>query len=124
MEENEKKERNFHADDFFRFYVILLANIGLVGAQMQTADYPKGYQAKFDCYQVADKAERKITRFPYLNPSAWEATASGEALPNGSVVIMEDHQARLGADALLRMPQGRGRSRLHVVHVLRSSEAG
>jgi hypothetical protein len=59
---------------------------------------PADYQTRFVRYSMVDKAERKIIRFMYVNPAAFEALKKGEASPDGTILIMEDHAARLGPD--------------------------
>ena len=59
---------------------------------------PADYQAGFIRYATVDKPERKIIRYLYVNPEAFAAARPGVGLPDGTVMIMEDHAARLGAD--------------------------
>jgi hypothetical protein len=59
--------------------------------------YPEGYQDEFIEYLRVDRPDRKIVRFMYVNPAAHEAAQPGEPLPDGTVLVMEDHKARLGA---------------------------
>ena len=59
---------------------------------------PTDYQTRFVRYATIDKAERKIVRFMYVNPEAAAAAKKGEPFPDGSVLVMEDHAARLGPD--------------------------
>ena len=49
-------------------------------------------------YATVDKPERKIVRFLYVNPEAFAAAKKGTPAPDGTVLIMEDHAARLGPD--------------------------
>lgn len=59
---------------------------------------PTGYQANFVRYTTVDKPDRKIIRYLYANLEAFAAAKKGEPLPNGTVLIMEDHAVRLSAD--------------------------
>ena len=69
---------------------------------------PANYQSTFIRYAAVDKPDRKIIRYLYSSPDAFMAAKKGEPLPNGTVLIMEDHAARLGPDgAPLLDQQGR-----------------
>jgi len=59
---------------------------------------PSDYQTRFIRYATVDKPERKIVRFLYVNPEAFAAAKKGTPAPDGTVLIMEDHAARLGPD--------------------------
>lgn len=60
--------------------------------------YPQGFETGFLRYATRDKVERKIVRFFYVNRDAFQAAQPGAPLPYGTVLVMEDHEARLGAD--------------------------
>lgn len=60
--------------------------------------FPADYATRFIRYATVDKAERKIIRYLYVNPESFAAAKKGEPLPDGTVLIMEDHAARLGPD--------------------------
>lgn len=60
--------------------------------------WPADYQNRFIRYATVDKPDRKIVRFLYVNPEAFAAARPGAPLPEGTVIIMEDHAARLGPD--------------------------
>lgn len=60
--------------------------------------FPDGYAENFVEYIRIDRPDRKTVRFMYVNPEAHAAAAPGAPLPAGTVLIMEDHKARLGAD--------------------------
>lgn len=76
-----------------------LAVLPAVVAVAGTEDvaYPRGFETGFLRYATVDKAERKITRFFYINREALEAASAGAPLPYGTVLVMEDHAVRLGA---------------------------
>jgi hypothetical protein len=74
----------------------------------QNVELPTEYQTRFIRYATVDKADRKIIRYLYVNPEAFAAAKPGQPLPYGTLIIMEDHPARLGADgAPLVDQQGR-----------------
>lgn len=60
--------------------------------------YPQGFETGFLRYATRDKPDRKTVRFFYVNRDAFQAAQPGAALPYGTVLVMEDHKARLGAD--------------------------
>ena len=69
---------------------------------------PDAYQTRFVNYLDVDRYDRKRVRKMYVNPEALEAAVAGEPLPDGTVLIMEDHDARTDADgALIFGPDGR-----------------
>lgn len=59
---------------------------------------PPDWETRFIRYATVDKAERKIIRHLYVNPEAFAAARPGRPLPDGTVIIMADTRARLGAD--------------------------
>ena len=69
--------------------------------------YPEGYQGGFVLYNQVDRPDRKIVRFMYANPDAVERARPGEPLPHGTVLIMEDHKARLEGERVATDAQGR-----------------
>lgn len=60
--------------------------------------FPAGYATDFIRYATVDKLERKIIRFLYVDPASFAAAKPGQPLPYGTVIVMEDHAARLGPD--------------------------
>ena len=74
---------------------IMLATTAAAGPEK--VSYPEDYEDKFIEYMRVDRPDRKIVRFMYVNPAAHEAAQPGEPLPHGTVLVMEDHKARLGA---------------------------
>lgn len=70
--------------------------------------FPAGFGRDFIRYAVIDNADRKIIRSLFVNPEAFATARPGEALPHGTVLVMADSRARLGADgAPLRDLDGR-----------------
>ena len=69
---------------------------------------PENYQARFVNYLDVDRIDRKRVRKMYVSPQADAAAKAGEDLPDGTVLIMEDHDAKLDADGnLVRDADGR-----------------
>jgi len=58
---------------------------------------PDNYQAEFINYLDVDRLDRNRVRKMYVNPAALDAAVAGEPLPDGTVLIMEDHDAELAA---------------------------
>lgn len=63
-----------------------------------TVKLPSDYQANFVKYMDVDRYDRKRVRSMYVNRAAFEAAVAGQPLPSGTVLIMEDHNAKLGDD--------------------------
>jgi hypothetical protein len=57
--------------------------------------YPRDYRAKFVVYGTVDRPDRKIVRMFYVNPEAVQVASPGQPLPFGTVLIMEDHKAKV-----------------------------
>lgn len=51
----------------------------------------------FQLYDKVDKVDRKIVRYLYINKDALAKVMPGEPLPNGTVLLMEDHEVALEA---------------------------
>ena len=66
-----------------------------VHAGTEEVALPADYQTDFVRYEVVDRLDRKKARFMYMNADAWAAAEPGQPLPDGTVVIMEDHDIRL-----------------------------
>lgn len=64
----------------------------------QNIDLPSDWQQRFIRYATVDNAARKIIRNLYVNPDALAAARPGQPLPYGTLIIMADQRARLGAD--------------------------
>lgn len=63
---------------------------------------PENYQATFVNYLDVDRFDRKRVRRMYVSPEAHAAVAAGDPMPDGTVLIMEDHDAVLNADETFR----------------------
>ncbi len=59
---------------------------------------PEKYSSDFVLYNKVDRPDRKRVRFMYVNPEAHAQAKPGEMLPEGTVLVMEDHDAVVGAD--------------------------
>ena len=74
----------------------------------QNIALPVGWEARFIRYATLDNPTRKIVRNFYVNPEAFAAAKPGAPLPDGTLIILADNKARLGADgAPLLDQQGR-----------------
>lgn len=80
----------------------------LAVAGFEEVKFPAGYRADFVRYAVIDKPKKKKVRYFYVNPDALAKARGGAALPDGTIIIMEDHPAELDAQgALVLDKQGR-----------------
>lgn len=61
----------------------------------ERVEFPTGYRDVFVEYLRIDRPDRKTTRFFYVNPDALSAAVPGQELPQGTVLIMEDHKVLL-----------------------------
>lgn len=57
-------------------------------------DYPRG----FTMYQTVNRPDINQVRYLYANEVALRAAREGRALPDGSVLVLEQHAARMGED--------------------------
>jgi hypothetical protein len=80
--------------------VLAVIGAGWVLAGTEKVSFPDGFRSQFVRYTTVDKPERKppIVRFMYVNPAALAAAKPGQAAPHGTVIVMEDHRAKLDAD--------------------------
>lgn len=83
-----------------------------VGAQAgpERVSFPTDYRTTFVEFIRIDRPDRGITRFFYVNPDAMEAAMPGEDLPQGTVLIMEDHKVVVDGDGD-PVPDAQGRFR-------------
>lgn len=85
--------------------------VGLIAAAApagtELVAFPSGFATDFVRYEVVDRPDRKIARFMYINRAAWEAAKAGEPLPDGTVVVMEDHEVRMNGEKPVTDAQGR-----------------
>jgi cytochrome c553 len=62
------------------------------------ATFPEGYKDGFRMYQTVNRPDINQVRYLWANPVAWQAAREGRPLPAGSVLLLEQHAARLDAD--------------------------
>lgn len=86
---------------------ILLLSASGAAAGPERVAFPEGYQQDFVRYLDVDRPDRKIKRFFYVNPEALEAAAPGAPLPDGTVLVMEDHPVELDGETPRRDAEGR-----------------
>lgn len=72
-----------------------------------TVALPDGYQGSYVNYLDVDRPDRKRVRKMYVNPEALEAAVASEDLPDGTILIMEDHDAVLEGEAPVTDAEGR-----------------
>jgi len=70
----------------------------LPGLIKTSATLPEGYPANFTMYQTLNRADLNQVRYLYANAVALNAAREGKALPDGSVLVLEQHAAKLGDD--------------------------
>jgi cytochrome c553 len=61
-------------------------------------EFPKGFRETYTRYHTMNFPASKQVRHFYANPVAIEAARKGRALPDGSVLVIEVHTARLDFD--------------------------
>jgi cytochrome c553 len=59
---------------------------------------PDGYPNGFTMYQTVNRPDINQVRYLYANAVALKAAREGKPLPDGSVLVLEQHAARLGED--------------------------
>ena len=83
---------------FAGILVVIAFAADAVYAGPEKIAFPEGYQTHFVRYATVDKPKRKTVRFFYVNPEALADAKPQQDAPHGTVLIMEDHKAKLGAD--------------------------
>ncbi|TAD88440.1 MAG: hypothetical protein EAZ99_13630 [Alphaproteobacteria bacterium] len=78
--------------------VALMAAPALAGPDL--VEFPKDYQTQFIVYNTIERPDRTPNqiRFMYVNPAAHRAASASRPAPSGTVLVMEDRAAKLGAD--------------------------
>lgn len=66
-------------------------------AQTTRVNVPPAYATGFTLYDKVDKPDRRIVRFLYLSPNAAGLRDAGRPLPDGTVIVMEDHAVETDA---------------------------
>ncbi len=72
--------------------VVVLAEAG-----SEKVAYPKDYRSKYVLFATKDNPPFKTVRFMYVNPEALKAAKPGQPLPDGTVLVAEDRNAKLNA---------------------------
>ena len=62
------------------------------------ATLPVSYPAGFTMYQTVNRADINQVRYLYANAVALQAAREGKPLPDGSLLVLEQHAAKLDAD--------------------------
>lgn len=75
-----------------------MASASLISAGPETVALPDKYQSAFVNYLDVDRYDRNRVRRMYVSPDAHAAAVAGAGVPDGTVLIMEDHDAQLDAD--------------------------
>jgi hypothetical protein len=88
--------------------VALMLTVESLYAGPKTVKLPETYQSNFVKYLDVDRYDRKRVRKMYVNPEGMAAAKPGGQLPDGTILIMEDHDAKLDTDGnLLKDADGR-----------------
>lgn len=64
----------------------------------QNINFPAGYQSNFVRYAVIDRPDRKQVLYIYVDPQSFAGLKKGEAMPDGTIALIEQHSAKLGAN--------------------------
>lgn len=79
-----------------------LVTAGTLWAGPDRVGLPEDYPATFVNYLDVDRPDRKRVRKMYVSPDAHAAAKAGTDLPDGTILIMEDHDAKKDADGNLQ----------------------
>jgi cytochrome c553 len=62
--------------------------------------FPEGYKERggWRMYQTVNRPDINQVRYLWANPAAWQAARDGKPLPDGAVLLLEQHAAKLDAD--------------------------
>ena len=60
--------------------------------------FPDGYASRFVSLGGIDRYDSKSVRTVYINPEAFAAFKAGQPLPDGTMLVLEQRPAKLGAD--------------------------
>lgn len=89
----------------------IFAGILITGPLLAGPDrvaWPEGFETGWLPYNTVDRPDRKRVRFMYVNPEADTAARPGEPLPDGTVLVMADRNAKLDASGNSMLdPEGR-----------------
>ncbi|MGK9169274.1 cytochrome P460 family protein [Inquilinus limosus] len=85
--------------------------IGVSGYTLAGPDrvaLPANYAERFVLYNTVDRPDRKTIRFMYVSPETHAEAKAGAPIPDRTVLIMEDHRAKLEASGSAELgPDGR-----------------
>jgi hypothetical protein len=76
---------------------LLFVSLAVAHAGTGTVAYPAGYRTAFVEYGVVDAVSVKRVRTFYVAHEVLSAAAPGQALPDGTVLVMEVRDAKLDA---------------------------
>ena len=57
--------------------------------------FPEGYKSTFKMYQTVNRPDINQVRYLWANPIAFQAAKDSKPLPDGSVLLLEQHAAKL-----------------------------
>lgn len=60
--------------------------------------FPEGYKSTFRMYQTVNRPDINQVRYLWANPVAFAAARDGKPLPAGSVLLLEQHAAKLDGE--------------------------
>jgi cytochrome c553 len=60
--------------------------------------FPEDYRSTYTLYQTVNRPDINQVRYLYANPVAMKAAKEGKPLPDGSILVLEQFAAKLGAD--------------------------
>lgn len=60
--------------------------------------FPENHRATYTLYATVNRPDINQVRYLYANPVAMQSAKDGKALPDGSVLVLEQYAAKLGAD--------------------------
>jgi cytochrome c553 len=60
--------------------------------------FPDNHRATYTLYQTVNRPDINQVRYLYANPVAMAAAKDGKPLPDGSVLVLEQYAAKMGAD--------------------------
>ncbi|WP_119418338.1 cytochrome P460 family protein [Desertibaculum subflavum] len=60
--------------------------------------FPKDYASAYVPLGAVDRYDSKMIRSVFINPEAYKSYQAGKPLPDGTVLVLEQRPAKLGAD--------------------------
>ncbi|HYE20599.1 MAG TPA: cytochrome P460 family protein [Tepidisphaeraceae bacterium] len=77
---------------------LALAGAAAALAGPERVVFPKEYAATYMPLGAIDRYDTKTIRSVFINPEAYKAYEAGKPLPDGTVLVLEQRPAKLGAD--------------------------